>query len=1011
MNSISNLFRQRLMPVIVLAVLTFAAARAQADEVLTLDIPAQDAGSALLMLAKSSNLQIMLPDGSGANVEVEGLKGKYRLEEALAVLLTDTGLAYEFTSENVVVVQEAEQGSEPKDSDEAPAENDEEPIELPEQTVTGSRLQTTPAASPVYVLSRAEIDRRGLKNIEDIVRYLPQNFPTILSGGSFDSRSPRFSQGAVTINLRGLGEGSTLVLVNGKRIAATPAERGTFTDISTIPFNAIERVEMLTDGASAIYGSDAVGGVVNFILKQNYRGAESSLRYESSSSGGDLRVFEQTFGISWDTGNVTASFNYQEEDPVDAGKARIDTDTDYREQGGRFFPAIHAQPGILLSYGPFPSGAPWNTSHAILPPGDGTNIDSHNIVYVSHAEWLTHTGNFNLFPAGQSPLATGDATPATEHLAAYLNVSQQLGERLVLDFRGTLGKQDVVGTSNGVSFDGTVPTSNYYNTLQSPVYVSYSFQREIADGLLDPHARVTESERLNLSALLTWDIPVRNWQAILSLGYGENQYYNGSNGWFYDRSAAFLEALASSDPAKAVNPFGDGSVQPSNLRAFQEYRSEGSRASEQQVAGLSFSGALLELPGGGIELALGGELRTDSLDFENFQWNPFFRSPILPDVVPESDSTSWFAELSVPLVGQSNARTGLHSLSLHIAGRYDDYEIQGPFGGPFAPESKSKFDDFVSKFGVAYYPAADLKLRATWGEAFQAPTLPELFLPSLFFNPPHTPPFFAIFDPFNPAGNGGVFTPVFPLVVFGGNPDLKPQTSDTLTFGFEFNPNQWPGVYLSATWNKTKFQGLIGNLQSALGSPPLFALEYPEKFPGLVERDARGILSLLSYRSANLAALRSEAVDIEARYRFDTAMGEFVAGIFATRTVALETTPAVGVDPVKQEGTDQGPVRLKGNAYLDWSYGKWTVNLTINHEDGYRNTDPEAVTTSVDSHTTVDVQGTYALPASGWRISLGVQNAFDADFPFFDSRYGVDSAHVDFRRRIVFLDIVREFSW
>ena len=235
------------------------------------------------------------------------------------------------------------------------------PLELPTQTVTGSRLQTSPAASPVYVLSRDEIDRRGLKNMEDIVRYLPQNFPTILSGGSFDARSPRFSQGTVTINLRGLGEGSTLVLVNGKRIAASPAERGTFTDVSTIPFSAIDRVEMITDGASAIYGSDAVGGVVNFILKQNYRGAESSLRYENSSSGGDLRVFEQTLGFSWETGNLTASFNFSEEDPVFSGDAKLDIDWDYREQGGRFFPATRGQPGIITRFGQFPPGAPPNS--------------------------------------------------------------------------------------------------------------------------------------------------------------------------------------------------------------------------------------------------------------------------------------------------------------------------------------------------------------------------------------------------------------------------------------------------------------------------------------------------------------------------------------------------------------------------------------------------------------------------------------------------------------------------
>ena len=100
---------------------------------------------------------------------------------------------------------------------------------------------------------------RGLQDIEDILRYIPQNYSTITVGGTYDEKSPRFSQGLVTISLRGLGEGSTLVLVNGNRVSASPTESGSFTDVSTIPFSAIERVEVLTDGASAVYGSDAVG--------------------------------------------------------------------------------------------------------------------------------------------------------------------------------------------------------------------------------------------------------------------------------------------------------------------------------------------------------------------------------------------------------------------------------------------------------------------------------------------------------------------------------------------------------------------------------------------------------------------------------------------------------------------------------------------------------------------------------------------------------------------------------
>ena len=159
------------------------------------------------------------------------------------------------------------------------------------------------------------------------------------------------------------------------------------------------------------------------------------------------------------------------------------------------------------------------------------------------------------------------------------------------------------------------------------------------------------------------------------------------------------------------------------------------------------------------------------------------------------------------------------------------------------------------------------------------------------------------------------------------------------------------------------------------------------------------------------AARTSEAVDFDARYRFDTAFGEFAAGILGTRTLELETVFAPGADPVAQEGTNQGPAELKGSAYLDWSLGPWGANLTINHASSYENINPGVLRTDVDGYTTVDLQGSYVLPESGWRITAGVQNVFDEDFPFFDSYTGVNSAHVDSRRRVAFVDISREFSW
>ena len=904
-----------------------------------------------------------------------------------------------------------EQGGAGSAQDETAEASDADP-DVETLVVTGTRLHGYPSASPVYVLDREDMDRRGLLNVEEVLRFLPQNFSSILSGGSYDGNSPRFTQGSVTANLRGLGEGATLVLVNGRRIAASPAENGTFTDISTIPFSAIERVEVVADGASAIYGSDAVGGVVNFILKKDYRGAESALRYESSSSGGDRRVFEQTAGASWDSGNVTASFNYSKEDAVYSVDAGLDVDGDFREQGGRYFPSTFSQPATLLRFAGFPPGAPPGTRVALLPPGDGTNIDVSRIIYVSNEEWETQSGNFNLLPAAGQPLGTAEATPFQDHKAAYLNLSQRFGESLVLDVSLTWADQEVIGQSFGTSFSGPVPESNAYNTLGAAVYVGYAFNREVADGKLPRFSRITESDRRNVSASLTWTTPWRDFAVVFTADRGENGFYNGYGGTFNSRSPAFRAALASADPQTAINPFGDGTVQPVDLNQFVAYDTRGSRSGRNQVLSATFSGTLFEIAGGGAQVAFGVEQRTDTLDFEDFGLNPFtFRIPDAPEIVPEAENAALFFELSVPLIGEANTRPGLRSLTLHLAGRNDDYEVAGPFDGPTEPSSVRKSGDFVPKLSVTYYPVEDVKLRATWGEGFQTPTLPELFNPPRRFNPPHTPPFFRMFDPLNPEANGGRFTPVFPVIVFGGNPDLQPQTSETTTVGMDWSPAAVEGLHVSATWISTDFVNLIGDLQAALGFPPTYALQNAEQFPGLVERDANGVLTYVSFASGNLAARVSEAVDLEARYRFATGWGDFGVGFNLTRTLALETTPVVGASPIVQHGTQDGPPKVRGNAWLDWTQGPWAASFTIERKGGYRNTEEGARRTDVDGYTTVDVRGERAFPDIGLRLSAGVDNVLDADFPFVDNRSGVNSRDVDFRRRVVFLKVVKEFSW
>ena len=888
------------------------------------------------------------------------------------------------------------------DSEETEQDEDEEMETL---VVTGSRLSSGFGASPIFEISQEEINARGLTNIEDIVRYLPQNFSTITNGGSFDARSPRFQIGSVTINLRGLGEGSTLVLVNGKRLAASPAETGTFTDVSTLPFSAIERVEVMTDGASSVYGSDAVGGVVNFIMKQNYRGADASMRYENSSSGGHRTIFEQSLGYSWKTGNMTASLTYREDEPVFMRDAGLDTDGDYREQGGRLYPNTFGQPGIILRFG-LPSNAPPNTTYGILPAGDGTNFNPDDVIWVSNEEVATQSGNFNLLPKGLSSTAPGEAIPASEHVSAYMNIMQEFGENLTLNLSGTFARQESIQEAVGASFSGPVPASNYYNPFGEPVYIAYKFEREIADGKLAGFARTTDLDRVNLSASLTWQTPIEGWTAVFSVNSGKDNPYGGYPGSFNYRGAAFQAALASSDPAEAINPFGDGTVQRASLAEFSEYATRGAREGRQNVWGATLSGSIFELAGGSVEIAMGAETRTDTLDFDSFLLNPFtFRVPDAPEIVPESTNTALFFELSVPLVGDSNARAEIHKLTFYVAGRYDKYEIDGPFEGILEPSSNRSFDDFVTKLGLVYYPTENLKLRGTFGQAFLAATLPELFAPKREFT------FFRFLDPLNPIENGGQFASVFPLTVLGGNPDLQPQTSNTTTLGFEYSSVEIQGLNVSASWIKTEFEDILATLSGVFGWPPVYAFENWQQFPNQVRRDADGVLTYVSMQWANFSAKTSEALDFDVRYTFDTEFGKFTTGILGTRTLSLETVPGPGVDPVEQQGTNQGPVELKGSAFVDWSRGPWNGNVTLNFESSYKNVNSGVTQTDVDGYMTIDGQISYVLPDSDWRLTAGIQNVFDADFPFFDSYRGVDSAHVDFRRRVIFFDIVKEFSW
>ena len=310
-----------------------SAAYAQASEI-DFDIKAQPLAKALNEFSAQADMVVMASGDLVAGKTAPAVDGVYEPQEALSLLLKDSGLSTTIDASGAIVVTQisaeaTEPASEPfrvaqldqandgtvetirgRRSDDV-AEDDIDTI-----IVTGTNIRgIAPESSPVRSYSREDIQITGAATAQDFIQTLPQNFgggsnETI--GGGLPNNVDAASNlgGGSSVNLRGLGSGSTLVLVNGRRVAPS-SDLGDFVDISLIPASAIERVDVLTDGASSIYGADAVAGVVNFVLRDDYDGAEASVRYGSVTEG-NLDEFRAglTGGKSWDAGNILAAYEF-----------------------------------------------------------------------------------------------------------------------------------------------------------------------------------------------------------------------------------------------------------------------------------------------------------------------------------------------------------------------------------------------------------------------------------------------------------------------------------------------------------------------------------------------------------------------------------------------------------------------------------------------------------------------------------------------------------------------------
>ena len=861
---------------------------------------------------------------------------------------------------------------------ESPGSKKEDVTDLEEVVVTGSHIRGAEVAgSKVILISREQIDASGYGRVEDVLATVTQNFNRANAAVSQPEHAFFNLNHGAEVQLRGLGVGTTLTLVNGQRQGAS-GYQGQFTDVSTIPVSAIERIEILPEGTAALYGSDAIGGVVNIILRRNFEGIEARVRGSATDSDTTERSAALLLGHAGPRGNVLVGFQFNDSDALRcSARAYCAANADFRRFGGTDLRGFASNPGTILDPKTL---API----AAIPHGqDGTQLTAGQLVPGA----ANYTDN----------VTNNDILPKQIMRSAFVSTSYKVTEQWEISADGRYSSRDFRFTYPVPPGDFLVPATNAFNHLGGPVLVAYDFSRDFG-----PVLDTGPTKSYFGSAAVKGVLP-KGWQINLAGAYAKAsaEYFDAN---FTLNYTAIDAALASSDPATALNLFGDGShTSPAALAALraQNVTYDDLNVFTTASANVIADGPILNWRAGVIRLAVGGEFRHEHSAGINISENPEDRGRLI---------RSGFFELAVPMMGPHGG-SAANRLDLSLAGRYDSYSDVG--------------STFNPKVGFSWRPLALIKLRGNWGTSFRAP-------PFFWSNRDQVgdSSIADVVDPRSPTG----YTRA--LVLVGPLPDLKPETARAWTAGVDLTPRAIPNLSLSLTYFDIDYQGKIQHA----GPDTVFFLTQEAQLTPLITRNPtqaqidavcikpplfgggcnQPIAAILDGRWRNLASLKTRGVDEALDYLLHTTWGKVSASLNGTYMSDLKQqigpTAAV-VDLVNTVGNPPS-LRLVGN--LSWSLRGWTVQSTVNHTGAYR--DPgSAPARKVDSWTTVDLNIGYRVDGgSGWlantQANLGIINVFDQRPPFvnqFDpsGTFGYDPASATLLGRGVSLQVVKRWGF
>jgi iron complex outermembrane receptor protein len=838
--------------------------------------------------------------------------------------------------------------------------------------VTGSNIKRVESegALPVQVITRQDIEKQGIQSAMQLVERLSAN--SSIGGLNLAGSEGGTNVGYASASLRGLGSSRTLVLMNGKRIANT-AFSGSSVDVNSIPLSAIERVEVLTDGASAIYGTDAIAGVINFIMRKDFTGVEAFALYGDSEAGGGQT---QRYNVSggWgdlvkDKFNVYGTIDYQKIDAIGAPQREFSK----------------------TAYLPFAPGGVYDRTsgnsipgNVFLPPVPGRAAG------VTRSPAIPACLPPYSFPTAGSPTqcrfdfaSVIDITPPSEAWNAYGSLRWQLAPDHQLFFDGSWNKTESTAKvspapiSSATILSGdpvlTIPSSPFYPTALATQFGLNGQPLEVFWRGLELGPRTDKNTMEQQRYVLGLEGTIKGWDYTF---FGNWSQSKATTSWLagWASGSTLLPILNSG----AVNLFGFNTpeVVDQMKKALILGDVLSAKGTTTEITATA-SNEVYKLPAGSMALALGTTFRREEYVYNSSQYTQDADVPGLGGSiasVPSSTRNIWaiYGELNIPI---------LKTLEANVAVRYDDYQNVGNTTNP--------------KVSVRWQPMKELLIRGSAGTGFRAPSLPELYQPANFgatggnYNDPLRCPVTG-----SPRDCNAQFT-----TKLGGNPLLQPEKSTNYTAGFVVEPA--PGLSGGLEYYYIKIKDVIGTPSET----PIFDNMVAAEALGLLVRYAPGSTGCppqppgvpcpVNYgiqTNFNLNQITTSGVDVNLAYQLPkqnwgnlsftiqgTYLIEWNQQEKGADTIKLAGKYGGGIaSTVSGNGSTGGFPRWKHNANMSYSYGPWQANLNQLFVNGYQDADESR---NVGSYSIWGINGSY----TGFKnltLTLGVRNLWDTDPPY-----------------------------